>query len=227
MQFFAHTIDTFSKPFVASLFTVSSHHPFEIPKRYKGKFKKDEFVMSECVQYTDFAFRRFFETASKMPWFKNTLFVITADHVSLNQRDEFKNDIGYFSVPVIFYKPGSNLVGLDSITNAQQADIMPTVLNYLGYDKDYLAFGKDLFDPRSPNVAINYLNDTYRLFMDDYLLLYDGKRSKGFYHVDTYRQLSADQSIRNPKKKQAMERYLKAFIQQYQNRMIDNKLTAK
>jgi phosphoglycerol transferase MdoB-like AlkP superfamily enzyme len=227
MQFFAHTIDTFSKPFIATLFTVSSHHPFEIPRRYKGKFKKDNFVMSECVQYTDFAFRRFFETASKMPWFKNTLFIITADHVSLNQREEFKNDIGYFSVPVIFYKPGSNMVGLDKTTNAQQADIMPTVLNYLGYDKEYLAFGKDLFDPKSPNVAFNYLNDTYRLFMDDYLLIFDGKYSKGFFHVDTYRQLSADVSLANPKKKEEMERYLKAFIQQYKNRMIDNKLTVK
>jgi len=75
---------------------------FEIPKRYKGKFKKDEFVMSECVQYTDFAFRRFFETASKMPWFKNTLFVITADHVSLNQRGRIQDDIGYFSVRLFF-----------------------------------------------------------------------------------------------------------------------------
>jgi phosphoglycerol transferase MdoB-like AlkP superfamily enzyme len=227
MQFFAHTVDTFSKPFVATLFTVSSHHPFEIPKRYKGKFKKDGFVMSECVQYTDYSFRKFFETASKMPWFKNTLFIITADHVSLNQREEFKNDIGYFSIPIIFYKPGSNLVGIDKITNAQQIDIMPTVLNYLGYDKEYVAFGKDLFDSKSPNVAFNYLNDTYRLFKDDYLLIYDGKVSKGFFHVDSYRQLSSDASLNNPDKKQELEQYLKAFIQQYQNRMIDNKLMVK
>jgi phosphoglycerol transferase MdoB-like AlkP superfamily enzyme len=227
MQFFAHTIDTFSKPFIATLFTVSSHHPFTIPQRYAGKFKKDNFVMSECVQYTDYAFRRFFETASKMTWFRNTLFIITADHVSLNQREEFQNDIGYFSVPVIFYKPGSNLTGLDRTINAQQIDIMPTVLNYLGYDQEYLAFGKDLFDLKSPNVAINYLNDTYRLFMDDYLLIHDGKQSKGFYHVDTYRKMSADISLQNPRKKEEMENYLKAFIQQYVNRMIDNKLTVR
>ena len=225
MQFFAHTVDTFSRPFIATLFTVSSHHPFDIPVKYKGKFIKDGFVMSECVQYTDFAFRRFFETASKMPWFKNTLFVITADHVSLNQREEFKNDIGYFSVPIIFYKPGSNIIGLDSVTNAQQIDIMPTILNYLGYDKEYISFGKDLFNDKRPNVAFNHLNDTYRLFMDDYLLIFDGKVSKGFYHVDTYRTLSAELSGKNPAKKLEMENYLKAYIQQYHNRMIDNKLT--
>jgi hypothetical protein len=98
-------------------------------------------------------------------------------------------------------------------------------LNYLGYDKEFISFGKDLFNDKSPNVAFNHLNDTYRLFMDDYLLIFDGKVSKGFYHVDTYRKLSSDVSLKNPEMKMKMETYLKAYIQQYHNRMIDNKLT--
>lgn len=227
MQYFANTLDTFSQPFVATLFSVSSHHPFILPEKYKNSFRKGDFPLETCVEYTDYSLRRFFENASRQPWFNNTLFIITADHVSLNQREEFKNDIGYFSIPIIFYKPGSDMVGLDTVTNAEQIDIMPTVLDYLGYNKPYVAFGKDLLKRQGPNYAFNYLNDSYRLFMDDYLLLFDGQKPKGFYHLDSYRTLGPDQKKLNSPREQEMETFLKAYIQQYVNRMIDNNLTVK
>lgn len=224
MQYFANTIDTFSNPFIATLFSVSSHHPFVLPEKHKNRFKKGDSPLEECIQYTDYSLQRFFKTASNMPWFNNTLFIITADHVSINQRPEFQNEIGYFSVPIIFYRPGSNLTGIDTITNAQQIDIMPTVLNYLGYNKDYIAFGKDLFSKEGKNFAFNYLNDTHRLFLDDHLLIFNGEKSSALYHVDNYRKLSGNIMYTKPETKDSMERYVKAFIQQYVNRMIDNKL---
>jgi phosphoglycerol transferase MdoB-like AlkP superfamily enzyme len=225
MQYFAKTIDTFTNPFIAALFSVSSHHPFVLPEKHKGRFKPGDFPLEQCIQYTDYSLKRFFKTASTMPWFNNTLFIITADHVSLNQRPEFQNEIGYFSVPIIFYKPGSNLKGVDTITNAQQIDIMPTVLNYLGYNKDYIAFGKDLFSNEGKNFAFNYLNDTYRLFLDDHLLIFNGEKSSALFHIDNYRELSRNIIYSKPETRDSLERYVKAFIQQYVNRMIDNQLT--
>ncbi len=224
MQYFAQTINTFSTPFMAALFSVSSHHPFLIPERYNDKFKKTDFPLEQCIQYTDYSLKRFFNTASRMPWFNNTLFIITADHVSKNQRPEFMNEIGYFSVPIIFFKPGNKLSGIDSITNAQQIDIMPSVLSYLGYKKDYIAFGKNLFGKTGNNFAFNYLNETYRLFLDDYLLIFDGSKTRALYKLKNYRQLSENILQNNQVRRDSMERFVKAFIQQYVNRMIDNRL---
>jgi phosphoglycerol transferase MdoB-like AlkP superfamily enzyme len=226
MQYFATNIDTFSTPFIATLFSVTSHHPFFIPVKYNDRFIKTDFPPERCMQYTDYSLRRFFETASKMPWFKNTLFIITADHVSVNQRPEFQNEIGYFSVPIIFFKPGSNFIGMDTITNAQQIDIMPTLLNYLGYNKEYFSFGKDLFGNKEKNFAFNYLNNTFRLFTDDKLLIFNGKEINGFYKVNN-RILFEINTDSSKLEKKNMETFLKAYIQQYVNRMIDNRLTEK
>ncbi|HYX08066.1 MAG TPA: sulfatase-like hydrolase/transferase, partial [Bacteroidales bacterium] len=224
MQYYAAQLDTFRQPFVAALFSVSSHHPFKLPEKYKDRFKGDDFPLQKCIRYTDYSLRRFFQTASKMPWFKNTLFVITADHVSLNQRPEYKNNVGYFSIPIIFYKPGSDLVGIDSVTNAQQIDIMPTILDYLGYDKDYVAFGKDLFHTRRPNFTINYLNGTYRLFLNNYLLISDGNKPLELYNVVNDRQVSANIMDQHPEQTATMMKFMKAFIQQYNNRLIENRM---
>ncbi|MCB9013880.1 MAG: sulfatase-like hydrolase/transferase [Bacteroidales bacterium] len=224
LQYFASTIDTFSTPFISAVFTLTSHHPFVIPDKYKTRFVKGDLPQERCIEYTDYAIRRFFEKASRMTWFNNTLFIITADHVSANQRDEFKNDVGYFAVPIIFYKPGGQLAGMDTVSNAQQIDIMPTVLNYLGYKGKYVAFGKDLFDPAQKNFAFTQLNETYRLFMDDKLLISDGKETTIF------RQITSTYNVNDPgpgayqTEIDSMELFLKAYIQQYINRMIDDRM---
>jgi arylsulfatase A-like enzyme len=225
MQFMAHTLDTFSKPFVSTIFTVTSHHPFNLPERYKNKFVSHDFPLQRCIEYTDYSLKRFFETASKMKWYKNTLFIITADHVSLNQRPEFKNEIGYFSVPVIFYQPGSNLKGLDTTSIAQQIDIMPTVVNYIGYPEQYLAFGQDLFHADSTKFAVNFLNGIYRIYKGNYLLMFNGSTSVHLYNVKTDPLLTIDLVNTLPDIQSQLELLAKAFIQQYKNRMIDNKLT--
>jgi phosphoglycerol transferase MdoB-like AlkP superfamily enzyme len=227
MQYFATTIDTFSAPFFASLFTVTSHHPFALPEKYKGRFTRGELPLERSIEYTDYSLRRFFEKASGMSWYSNTLFIITADHVSINQRPEFKNDIGYFSVPIIFYKPGSDMTGMDTITNAQQIDIMPTVLNYLGYNRDFIAFGKDLFNKGEKNYAFNYLNDTYRLFLNDKLLVFNGKEVNSYSKLYTPHSLMELGKDVDPVEQDSVQLFMKAFIQQYVNRMIDDRLSVK
>ncbi len=225
LQFMAQTIDTFSKPFVATVFTATSHHPFELPERYKNRFQSRDFPLQRCIEYTDYAIQRFFETASKMKWYQNTLFVITADHVSLNQRPEFQNPIGYFSVPIIFFQPGSQLKGIDTITIAQQIDILPTVVNYIGYKKPYVAFGQDLLKPNNQKFAINYLNGTYRLYKNEYMIEFDGTRLLSLFNIKTDPFLQNNLLNKLPDVQNEMETLIKAFIQQYKNRMIDNCLT--
>jgi len=227
LQYMANVIDTFTRPFVATVFTATSHHPFKLPEKYDERFKSVDFPLQRCIEYTDYAIARFFHTASRMKWYDSTLFVITADHVSINQRPEFKNPIGYFSVPIIFFQPNGKLKRIDSITIAQQIDILPTVVNYLGYDKPYIAFGQDLFNADENKFAINYLNGIYRFYYKNYMIEFDGNKLIHMYDVKKDAELKDDIINKFPEKQEQLEKLLKAFIQQYKHRMIKNELTIK
>ncbi|MGC4021034.1 MAG: sulfatase-like hydrolase/transferase, partial [Cyclobacteriaceae bacterium] len=179
------------------------------------------------IQYTDMAMRKFFKTASTMPWFKNTLFVITADHASAEIAvPEYNSAWGYFSIPVFFYSPTENGGGLKPEI-IQQIDIMPTVLGYMNYKKPYIAFGRDIIHDKTRPFAFNYLDNTYQLFRGDYLFQFDGSRPTGLYKFTTDKFLKSNLLIQLPDTVNSMNTQLKAFIQQYNNRMVDNNLTTE
>jgi len=224
MQYMAKTMNTFKRPFFSTFFSLSSHHPFKVPEKYKGKFPKGPLEVQEPMGYTDMALKKFFATASKMPWYKNTLFVLCADHATVSYLPEYQTTAGYFSIPILFYYPGGDLKG-KADKNVQQIDIMPTVLNYLNYDKPYLAFGNDAFKDNPNDFVVNHNDGTFNIYKGDYLLSSDGKISNSLYNLKTDRLNKNNLLNKLPLVQSDLENHLKAFIQQYNNRMIENKLT--
>ncbi|MBQ1752506.1 MAG: sulfatase-like hydrolase/transferase [Paludibacteraceae bacterium] len=215
MQYFANELDTFKTPFLGILFTATSHHPFKVPQKYEGKFPKGPEPMYECVGYTDYALRRFFETASKKEWFKNTLFVITADHTTVLTREDFINGRGLYDIPILFYHPSDSTIVEVSDRVFGQTDITPSILGYLNYDEPYFAFGKDIFDKLdTTNYVIDYYNPLFQIFQDSLLLQFDGERTTGVYNYAA--DLGLKHNIINQTAKQDdMEKRLKAEIQTY------------
>jgi hypothetical protein len=223
-QFYADKLGTFPQPFMSSIFSVSSHHPFIVPEQFQSKFKGGPLVIHKCVEYTDYSLKKFFEKVSKMPWYDNTLFVITADHTSSEiQWAENKTAWGFYSIPVIFFKPDHSLQGR-SADIAQQIDIMPSVLGYLHYDEPYVAFGRDIFGKQMEPFAFNYKDNVYQLFERDYLLVFDGTRTLGLYNFKTDKMVIQNLLEQFPDIAKSMETKLKALIQQYNNRLITNKM---
>lgn len=184
-QYFAKNLDTLHKPFFAAIFSISSHHPFSVPKKYKNRFvqKKGEIPIMKCVEYTDLSLQEFFKTISKMPWSDSTLFVIIADHAGPSVDSYYTNRLGMYEIPIIFYMPHSNLKGV-SHTTAQQIDIMPSILDYLHYPHSYFAFGSSVFDnsPKSLHFAVNYLNDVYEINQFPWCLQMAGDNVVGLYN---------------------------------------------
>jgi phosphoglycerol transferase MdoB-like AlkP superfamily enzyme len=225
LQYYAQKINSFKPPFYATLFTVSSHHPYQLPKEYKNKFAGGSLPIYKTIEYTDLALNRFFATASTMPWFKNTLFVFTADHASAEIKyDEYNTAAGYFAIPIFFYEPGKEVRKMkDEIV--QQVDILPSILGSIGYDQPYVAFGRDVFHKVDEPFAFNYLNNIYQSFRGNYLLQFDGTKSIGLYDFKLDKLLKNNLIGILPDTLKKMEPPLKAFIQQYNNRMVDNNLT--
>lgn len=222
-KFFGHKLDSFSQPFLASIFSVSSHHPFKVPEKYAGKFKKGPAPIVAVVEYTDFALRELFAEISSKAWFRNTLFVITADHTNESIHKEFQNNFGSYSIPIIFYKSGSDLRGV-KMRIAQQIDIMPTVLNYLNYDEEYIAFGNNLLDDSGESFAFNTSGSTYHLYMKDHILEMTDNKTIGLF--DYKNDVFLEKSIvgKDPELQINMEEKLKAIIQTYNSRLIDNNM---
>lgn len=95
---------------MTAVFTASSHHPFVVPEKYKNVYKDDgPNTLHKCIRYTDMSIGKFFETASKQPWFRNTIFVLTSDHTNGVDHPEFGTDLGIFSSPIIIYSPAGDI----------------------------------------------------------------------------------------------------------------------
>ncbi len=222
-QYYANEIGKLPQPFCTALFSLSSHHPFRVPARYEGVFPKGNIPLHQCIGYSDNALRMFFDNVRQQPWFSNTLFVITADHNIPGDHDEYKTNANAFAIPIIFYCPSdTSLVGRDERL-AQQADIMPSVLSYLGYNKPFVSFGSDLFDESQQRFVVNYNTDVYQIYMNDTIAYFDGKQITAAYDLNADPKL--EHNILPHSDISNIEQKIKAYVQQYNNRMITDNLT--
>lgn len=229
LQFMVHKLNSYKQPFMATVFTASSHHPFKVPKNLENQFPDEGTQpIHKCVRYTDMALRHFFEEAAKQPWFNNTIFVFTADHTNQTTHDVYKTDLGLYSIPIAFYTPdGSLQPAVRDDVVMQQANVMPTLMGLLGYDKPYLAFGCDVLNtPPEQTWAFNYNNGIFQLLQGEWMLQFDGEKTKALYRFKQDPMLRNNLAGKVPEQAQ-MERMLKAIIQQYMTRMTENRLTTK
>ena len=226
LQYYCAKMSEMKQPFMTALFTVSSHDPFVVPDKYKNVYKEEHLPIQKCIRYTDMAIGKFFASASKQKWFKNTIFVITSDHTNQSDHAQYMTDIGGFCSPIIIYDPSGEIKASRIDAIAQQTDIMPTLLNYIGYPTPYLAFGADLFHtPLEKTWAVNYLNGIYQYVKYGYVLQWDGRQTKAIYRLDDL--LMQHNLMGQVKEQQQMETELKAIIYQYMYRMVKDKLKAR
>jgi phosphoglycerol transferase MdoB-like AlkP superfamily enzyme len=160
-----------------------------------------------------------------MDWYNNTIFVITADHTSEPYLDEYKTRLGVYRIPVIFYTPSDSLNFNNNIA-ISQADIMPSLLELLEYEKFFIAFGNSAFDQSANHFAVNFLNGIYQIIDKEFVLQFDGDKSIALYNFRDDKLLENNLINSHPEKAEELEIILKAYIQQYNNRLIQNRLTA-
>lgn len=222
LQYVAKSLNDLKKPFCISVFTLSSHHPYNLPEKYKGKFKGGPHPIHKTIEYADNALKRFFETASKMPWFKNTIFVITADHSTENRNSYYQTMPGRYAIPLIFYAGDGSMKG-KKYGAVQQIDIMPSVLSYLGYDKPYFAFGNDIFKAEN-NIGVTQFNEgIWQYIKLPYILHFDGTTTIGFYNYQKDPYLLYNLISQKNSEMYKMEMELKAIIQTYTSKLNQNR----
>ena len=226
LQYYATKMSEMKEPFMTAVFTASSHHPYAIPEKYQKVYPEEGIIIHKCIRYTDMALGKFFQRASREPWFKNTIFVLTSDHTNLSDHEFYQTDLGGFCSPIIIYEPGREPEMQDKI--AQQIDILPTLMGMLHYPKPYFAFGIDLLNtPAEDTWAVNYLNGIYQYVKQGRVLQFDGQKTIGLYALtDSLMKNNLMEEGREKKDdvRGMMERELKAIIQQYMERMTQDRL---
>lgn len=226
LKYFDHIINDFQQPFLAALFTLSSHHPYQVPEKYENKFPSGILRIQKSIAYTDYSLREFFRKAKTQDWFKHTLFVFSADHTSEGASPAYKNSLGQFRIPIAFYAPADSLLKTRSDKfPVQQTDIFPSILQYLGITDTVLCFGSSVFDTTSYPFGINYFNQQLQIFNADYLLQSQNNNATALYKYKDD-PLLQNNLIKTEDYSQLMK-FQRAFVQQYNNRMIQNRLKNK
>ena len=226
MQYYCKKMSAMKEPFMTALFTLSSHHPFRVPGPYKEVFREEDPDMPiyPVIRYADMALQHFFASARRQPWFQHTIFAITSDHTNMFRLPEYATDLGGFCSPVIFYDPSGQMGSGMQDAIAQQTDIMPTILEHLNYDQPYLSFGIDLLStPADSTWAVNSLDGIYQYVKYGHVLQFDGHETRAVYSLDD--RLMKHNLMGRVPQQAAMERELKAIIQQYMERMTEDRLT--
>ena len=226
LQYTCSKISKMKEPFVSGIFTASSHHPFTLPEKYKNVYPEEgKYPLHKCIRYTDNALRLFFASASRQPWYKNTIFVITADHASTKiTHKEYNNEVGLFKIPIIFFDPSGEMPRQIVDGVAQQIDIMPTILNYLGYNKPYIAFGNDLLStPPDKSWAFVWDNGLPQYFQGEYVIQYQGDSIAKAYNFVTDPTLKHNIKGSFPQQPE-MDRKAKAIMQSVLSREAGNQM---
>lgn len=221
-------VNKMPKPFFNTVFSLSSHHPFSIPKEFEGKFSEGTLPIHQAIKYSDYALKTFFESIKKESWYSNTLFIITADHASGADSPKFLKPPHNYSIPILFFHPGKNFRGKDNKI-MQHIDIMPTLLGMLDYDKPYFSFGKNHFDQatQKDHFAINFSNSAFNCTTDSYYYQFNEKEVlvKADYRKDPLWKNNLIKNKTDEDKKNIL--YFKAFIQQYYSHLNERNFVPK
>ncbi|MBR4156838.1 MAG: LTA synthase family protein [Bacteroidales bacterium] len=227
LQFTAQKLNEFPMPFAAVIFTLSSHHPYSLPDNYNLEDTIASTPFEATISYVDNALKDFFNTISKEKWFDNTIFIITADHVSPEHKfNNYKHTKGLHQVPIAFYAP--KIIESEQVNEiAQHLDIGVSLLSALNINDTVFSFGRNLFDSIQKPSFISYSNNIYNFSDGEYFLQSDGKEIKKIFDLKTDSNLKNNIYKSNLKEWKELDKQFKLRVQQYNNRMINNKLYYK
>lgn len=150
-----------NQKFASVIFSTSNHSPFDFPEN-KIELVKDVLKKSvkNAIKYADFAIGKFIEKAKKELYYKDTIFVIVADH-NVRVYGNSMVPIDMFQIPAMIL--GANIKPLEYEKIATQPDVLATTLDLMGLDVTYPIMGHSIFSDKKQNIALMQFNDYYAL----------------------------------------------------------------
>jgi phosphoglycerol transferase MdoB-like AlkP superfamily enzyme len=148
------------RPFAALMFSSSNHSPFDIPAGRIEEVKKGKKCVENAVKYADYAIGEFFKEAKKLPYYKDTIFVVIADHNIRVYGDDVV-PVNMFHISALILGEGVEAKEHNNLTS--QADVLATALDYLGGDFEYPILGNSIFSDNKKDINLMQFNENYAL----------------------------------------------------------------
>ena len=207
---FRKEINSLPQPFFSTLFTISSHSPFDFPGEHKLSFNSREDKYVNSVAYTDKCLGSFFNSIKDDSWYDSTLFIIVSDHSHASPLKRRLAQKERYKIPMLWL--GNVLkdeyVGKEYGQLGSHIDIAPTILNQLGLDNKRYTFGRDLFNPTFTSVVPYAFHRGYGLIKD----------SSNYAYSENYNkilEIQAQDSIEIKRIKIDTELYFQYAFKQY------------
>lgn len=207
LQYYSNQLNNKKEPFFSSVFTLSSHDPYKIPKHLTQKFKSGELPIHKSVQYTDYALRRFFEKSKNQKWFDNTIFIIIADHTSYSKDEYFYSSMGKYEIPFMLYSPKYIKAGKNDSATVSHCDIFPSIMSLCNVKDSIFSLGRNIFDSQK-GYSLNYNNGLLQIIQYPYCL-----------------NLSKDGEIKMQLQTKNMKKNNEAIILLNDNNLLKNELS--
>jgi len=197
---------TLPKPFFSSMFTLSSHSPYDQPMDDVIDWGGSDKGYLNSIYYTDRSIGEFIKEAKKEPWYKNTLFIIVADHSHHTPKGWSRADKNWHHIPILFYgnviKKEYRGKNIDKIVS--QRDIAATLLSQLTINHKVFEWSRDVF-------CKNYKENAYIMSGGGFgLITKDGSAT---YNLKENRILNQDGNITGLKLKGNV--YMEKLLQTY------------
>jgi phosphoglycerol transferase MdoB-like AlkP superfamily enzyme len=211
LDYVGSKISEMNEPFLAGVFTLSSHQPYRIPDKFKGKFPKGNLEIHESIGYTDYALKNFFKKYEKEKWFKNTYFIITADHSQKLESRKFLNLVGHYRVPLLILGPGID--GEDHKKVTQHSDIPRTALDLLEIPGELAATSVSAFSIDQGG-ALNFADgSTFFLATNGRVYTLEKEYDYDWTNGEMYNERVSTDPL------------LKAYLQYFINGLVNNNLS--
>jgi phosphoglycerol transferase MdoB-like AlkP superfamily enzyme len=193
------------KPFFYMVMTTSNHRPFTYPD---GKIDIPSSAMSRtgALKYSDHALGEFLAAAAKRPWFKDTVFVLTADHCA-NSAGKTEIPVQNYHIPLLIYSPAHVKPAVVETLSAQ-ADLAPTVLGLMNASYDSRFFGRDMLDGKPEGRAFLSTFQKVGLLKDGSLAVLGPKK-----YLKTYKWDEAARTLTAAPDDKALEEEAVSFYQ--------------
>ena len=219
LEYCGKTLSNQKQPWFSGIFTLSSHHPYKIPQRY-NYLPKGTIEIHQSIGYTDHALAQFFKSVQSESWFENTIFIITADHSSLNETPMYRSSLGKYAVPLFIYSP-KWLAYREETQVAQHIDIYSTI-RHITSTEGHVSFGNSLLSTRDSQGVVLFDGNIYNYANDSLTIEWNGNKHVRLFNYRSDPAHQNDLSAEQPKLVERMLQELKMYTQKYNYRLLNN-----
>ncbi|AUI65811.1 MULTISPECIES: LTA synthase family protein [Glaesserella] len=203
------------KPFFSLVFTSSNHDPFEFPDGKIELFDKDKQTRNNAAKYADYALGHFFKLAKQSNYWKDTIFLIIADHDSRVAGDSLV-PIKHFHIPALIL--GENIEPRRDNRLVSQIDMPTTLLSVAGISGEYPMIGFDLTKDVNPNRAFMQYDQTQAMMKGkDVIILKPNQVPQGYEYDKANEKLNPKEQSEEMKKEALAHALLGSYL--YKNQL--------